>query len=93
MDRLTQISAQTSPNKTSATAVQRISQKSPDDVVITAVYRTALTKGRKGGFKDTSSAEILAGLLKGLIRKSGIDPSLIEDFVVGNCLNVGSGAT
>lgn len=91
MERLNNISNQVLPNNTSAK--DSISQKHPDDVVITAAYRTAHTKGGKGGFKDTTSAEILAGLLQGLIKKSGIDPSLIGDLVVGNVLNPGAGAT
>lgn len=93
MERLAQISSQVSSNQTSAGAVDKISQKHPDDVVITAAYRTALTKGGKGGFKDTSSSEILAGLLRGLVERSGIDPSLIGDLAVGNVLAPGAGAS
>lgn len=93
MERLSNLSNQISPNKTSASAVDKISQKHPDDVVITAAYRTAMTKGGKGGLKDTSSSEILARLVAGLLEKSGIDPSLVGDFAVGNVLAPGAGAS
>lgn len=93
MDRLSQISNQVSPNQTSGAAVAKISQKHPNDVVITAAYRTAHTKGGKGGFRNTSSAELLAGLIQGVIAKSGIDPALVEDCAVGNVLNYGAGAS
>ncbi|KAF5102750.1 hypothetical protein D0Z00_000242 [Geotrichum galactomycetum] len=93
MERLSQLSNQISPNATSSAAIDQLSQKHPDDVVITAAYRTAHTKGGKGGFKDTTSAEILAELLKGLLERTKIDPSLIGDLVVGNVLNPGAGAT
>lgn len=32
--------------------VTRVGVKSPEDVVVVSALRTALTKGRKGGFKD-----------------------------------------
>lgn len=91
MERLAQISNQVSPSNTSS-AVDKISQKHPDDVVIIAAYRTALTRGGKGGFKNSESAEILAGLLKGLVEKTGIDPAAINEVAVGNVLQPGAGA-
>ena len=33
--------------------VTKVGVKSPEDVVVVSALRTALTKGRKGGFKDT----------------------------------------
>jgi len=68
-------------------------QKNPDDVVVTCALRTALTKGGRGGFKDTAAADLLAGIFKGVIEKSKIDPSLVEDIAVGNVLAPGGGAT
>lgn len=60
---------------------------------MTAALRTALTKGGKGGFKDTPSADLLAGALKSLLERSKIDPSLVEDIAVGTVLAPGGGAT
>lgn len=68
-------------------------EKHPDDVVVTCALRTAITKGGKGGFKDTAAADLLHGVFKSLISRSGIDPSLVEDIAVGTVLAPGGGAT
>jgi len=70
-----------------------ILRKNPDDIVVTAALRTAITKGGKGGFKDTDAADLLVGAFKALIERSGIDPSKVEDIAVGSVLPPGSGAT
>lgn len=59
-------------------------QKTPDDVVITLAIRTPLTKGFKGGFKDTSLDYIVYSLLKKVVEKSHIDPHMVEDICLGN---------
>ncbi|OJI97266.1 hypothetical protein ASPVEDRAFT_24235 [Aspergillus versicolor CBS 583.65] len=64
--------------------VAAITQKNPDDVVITLSLRTPLTKARKGGFKDTDLDYIVYALLKEVIAKSQIDPALVEDVCLGN---------
>lgn len=61
--------------------------------MITCALRTALTKGGRGGFKDTPAQDLLAGVLRGLIERSGIDPSVVEDIHVGTVLAPGGGAT
>jgi acetyl-CoA acyltransferase 1 len=68
-------------------------EKHPDDIVVTAALRTAITKGGKGGFKDTPGADLLVGAFKSLLERSGIDPNLVEDIAVGNVLAPGGGAT
>lgn len=68
-------------------------EKHPDDVVVTAALRTPITKGGKGGFKDTAGADLLHGAFVNLIQRSGIDPSLVEDIAVGCVLAPGGGAT
>ncbi|KAJ5899652.1 3-ketoacyl-CoA thiolase peroxisomal [Penicillium taxi] len=73
------------PN-TSIGAGNDITFKHPDDIVVTCALRSALTKGGKGGFKDTQAADLLAGVLKAVIEKSGIDPKAIEDIAVGSVL-------
>ncbi len=60
---------------------------------MTAALRTAITKGGKGGFKDTPASDLLAGVFKALIVRSQIDPSLVEDISVGSVLPPGGGAT
>lgn len=58
--------------------------KNPEDVVVTLAIRTPLTKGFKGGFKDTSLDYIVYSVLKQLVERSQIDPALIEDVCLGN---------
>ncbi|KIX05324.1 uncharacterized protein Z518_06196 [Rhinocladiella mackenziei CBS 650.93] len=79
--RLGSIFSHLSPAKTGVSA---ITQKNPDDIVITLAIRTPLAKGKKGGFKDTDLDFIVYALLKQVIEKSRIDPSLVEDICLGN---------
>ncbi|SPO05034.1 probable Acetyl-CoA acyltransferase [Cephalotrichum gorgonifer] len=92
MDRLSQISSQLT-GKSSPAGREKILQKNPDDVVVTACCRTAFTKGGRGGFKDTAAADLVVGVLSAIIARSGIDPSNIEDIAVGTVLAPGGGAT
>ncbi|KAJ5914342.1 hypothetical protein N7504_003225 [Penicillium tannophilum] len=71
-------------------AKQRLLAKNPDDVVITYLARTPLTKARKGGLKDTSIDTLLISLLTTVRENSKIDPNLVEDVSVGNCLAPGA---
>lgn len=87
--RLTQVASHIGAPKGSSA----ITDKNPDDIVVTCALRSALTKGGKGGFKDTAAADILAGVFKGVIDRSGIDPNLVEDISVGTVLAPGGGAT
>ncbi|KAF1991939.1 beta ketoadipyl CoA thiolase, TH1 [Aulographum hederae CBS 113979] len=72
---------------------QALLQKNPDDIVITCALRTPITKGGKGGFKDTAGADLLHSAFTSLISRSGIDPKLVEDIAVGCVLAPGGGAT
>ncbi|KAI8974569.1 thiolase [Trametes punicea] len=63
------------------------------DVVIVAAVRSAITKAKKGGFKDTRPEEILSGVLRAVYTKAGVNPALIGDITVGNVLPAGGGAT
>ncbi len=60
---------------------------------MTAALRSPITKGGKGGFKDTPASDLLVGTLKALLVRSQIDPSLVEDIAVGSVLAPGGGAT
>ncbi|KAH8817344.1 Thiolase, N-terminal domain-containing protein [Xylogone sp. PMI_703] len=67
--------------------LSEVLQKNPDDVVITLALRTPLTRGFKGGFKDTEFISIVYELLKVVREKAGFDPNLIEDICIGNVAN------
>ncbi|KAK7418567.1 3-ketoacyl-CoA thiolase with broad chain length specificity [Neonectria punicea] len=92
MDRITQIGGQISGNPT-AGGRDKILEKRPDDIVVTACCRSAFTKGGKGGFKDTHASDLMAGVLKDIIVRSKINPALVEDLCVGTVLAAGGGAT
>ncbi|OIW32672.1 thiolase [Coniochaeta ligniaria NRRL 30616] len=65
-------------------AVSQITQKNPDDIVITLAVRTPLAKAHKGGFKDTSLEYMVMALLKEVRERSNLDPALVEDICLGN---------
>ncbi|KAJ6189275.1 hypothetical protein N7519_004183 [Penicillium mononematosum] len=89
--RLSQVSSHFGPGGKKGAAA--ITEKHPDDIVVTCALRTALTKGGKGGFKDTAGADLLAGVFKAVLNKSGVDPSTVQDIAVGSVLAPGGGAT
>ncbi|CAO3671909.1 unnamed protein product [Rhizopus stolonifer] len=88
--RLQQVSSHLAPSDQIA---NKVGVKSPEDIVIVGALRTAITRARKGGFKDTLPEEMLAGVLKGLIEQTKVDPAIVNDIVVGNVLPPGGGAT
>ncbi|CAM1510884.1 Fc.00g083970.m01.CDS01 [Cosmosporella sp. VM-42] len=65
-------------------AINNIQSKNADDIVITLAVRTALTKAKKGGFKDTSLEYLVYALLKEVKERSNLDPALVEDVCLGN---------
>ncbi|EKM50350.1 uncharacterized protein PHACADRAFT_178902 [Phanerochaete carnosa HHB-10118-sp] len=84
--------AQKLSNIAGTSAKARVTAPNDNDVVIVAAVRSALTKGKRGGFKDTRPEEILCEVLRAVYRKAGVDPALIEDVAVGNVLPPGGGA-
>ena len=60
---------------------------------MTCALRTPITRGGKGGLKDTAAADLLVHTLVSLVSRSNIDPSLVEDIAVGSVLPPGGGAT
>ena len=84
------MSLQTSTTVSPAKA--KILAKRPDDVVIVSAIRTAITKARKGPFKDTYPEHLLSHVLRAAYASVHLDPKLIEDISVGNVLSAGGGA-
>ncbi|KIM38401.1 hypothetical protein M413DRAFT_20051 [Hebeloma cylindrosporum] len=76
-----------------SSAKAAILQKNDNDVVIVTAVRSAITKGKKGGFKDTKPELILSHVLRAAYSKANLDPKLIEDISVGNVLPPGGGAS
>lgn len=55
--------------------------------------RTAMTKAKKGGLRDTAVEVLLSAVIKAVVEESKIDPTKIEDICVGNVLGPGASAT
>src|SRR5215475_9820826 len=54
------------------------------DTVICAPIRTAV--GRYGGvFKDVQAAALGAAVISAVVRRTGVDPELIDDVIFGQC--------
>lgn len=45
-----------------------------------------MTKSKRGAQKDTPIEAMLKPVLKGVHEQANIDPKLVEDICVGNCL-------
>lgn len=64
---------------------------SDDDVVICAAVRTPITKGKRGGLKDTAPEYMLSIVLKEVAARANIKPELVQDIAVGNNSQPGAG--
>jgi len=88
MDRVGRISGHvTAP----APLANACAANSPDDIVICCAVRTPLTKSKKGGMSKMSPEDMLAPVMKALHERTGLDPKLVGDVQIGNCLMPGSG--
>jgi len=58
-----------------------------NDAVIVDVVRTASGRGKPGGaLSGVHPADLLAGVLRELVSRNGLDPALVED-VIGGCVS------
>ena len=65
----------------------------PEHAVIVDVVRTPVGRGKVGGgLSSVHPADLLAGQLEALVRRSDLDPALVEDVVVGCAQQVGEQA-
>jgi len=62
----------------------------PSDVVIVHACRTAITKAKKGAFKDTTPDDLLKAVFEHTLKSTKIDPKIIGDVVIGNVQTVGA---
>uniref|UniRef100_A0A5F8GLW4 acetyl-CoA C-acetyltransferase n=1 Tax=Monodelphis domestica TaxID=13616 RepID=A0A5F8GLW4_MONDO len=63
-----------------------------DDVVVVHGRRTAIGRGGRGGFKDTTPDELLSAVLSAVLRDVRLPPGELGDICVGNVLQPGAGA-
>ncbi|XP_039699241.1 3-ketoacyl-CoA thiolase, peroxisomal [Pteropus medius] len=67
-------------------------QVSAGDVVVVHGRRTAITRGGRGGFKDTTPDELLSAVLTAVLQDVKLSPTQLGDICVGNVLQPGAGA-
>ena len=65
-------------------------QITPNDAVICCALRTPLTRAKKGPLANATIEDLLAPLFKAVLIKTKLDPTLINDITIGNCLAPGS---
>lgn len=76
-----------------AKGLKSVLTKNPTDIVILSSLRTAVTRAKKGGFKDAYPEELLYHVLKAtLAANPKLDPSVIQDVSVGSVLQELGGA-
>ncbi len=56
---------------------------------VLAAYRTPGCKAKKGKFKDMRPDDLAAAALQGLLERTGIDPMLVEDVIMGSAFPEG----
>lgn len=73
--------------------LRQVLQKSPSDIVILSSLRTAITRAKKGGFKDAYPEELLTHVLRAtLAANPNLDASHIDDVAIGSVLQELGGA-
>ena len=71
----------------------KVGPKRDDDIVIIGMARTAMTRAKRGPQANTGIEAMLTPCLEAVAKQSGIDKAAVEDIIIGNVLNPGSGAT
>ena len=61
-----------------------------DQAVILSTARTAIGKAYRGSFNDTDAPTLASFSIKASIEKAGLDPSEIEDVILGAAVQQGS---
>ncbi|HEX7016040.1 MAG TPA: acetyl-CoA C-acyltransferase [Cyclobacteriaceae bacterium] len=57
------------------------------DAYITAGYRTAVGKAKRGGFRFTRPDDLAADVIRHLLRSvPGLEPHMVDDLIVGNAV-------
>src|SRR3954452_20420088 len=59
-----------------------------DDVVIVEAVRTPIGR-RNGSLKDVRPDELMALVLSEVVRRAGVDPSIVDDVILGCVAQVG----
>jgi len=60
------------------------------EAVIVSTARTPIGRAYRGAFNDTQAQELAAHVVAEAVRRAGVDPSEVEDVVLGAALQQGS---
>ncbi|KAM5280563.1 3-ketoacyl-CoA thiolase A, peroxisomal isoform 2-T2 [Ctenodactylus gundi] len=83
---------ESSPTLQAAQCLSSFPRASPADVVVVHGRRTAIGRGGRGGFKDTTPDELLSAVLTAVLQDVKLRPEQLGDISVGNVLQPGAGA-
>lgn len=86
--RISQVASHLDPRTWSGKGLASAQLQNDSDVVIVASTRTPYCKAFKGGLKDTPFDILCLETFKAILAQSDIDPTIIQDVVVGNVRNV-----
>ncbi|KAK0256007.1 hypothetical protein B0A54_00946 [Friedmanniomyces endolithicus] len=67
-----------------ASPLDTITQKNPDDIVITLAIRTPMCRYQTGSLSDTPLDALVLKILEQVRLRSSLDPALVEDICLGN---------
>lgn len=60
------------------------------EAVIVSTVRTPIGKAYRGAFNDTTTPTLAAPVIKEAIRRANVEPSEIDDLIMGAALQEGS---
>ena len=60
------------------------------DAVIVSTARTALGKSYRGALNNTHSVDMAGYVIEHAVKRAGIDPSLVEDVILGATFHEGA---
>lgn len=87
MDRLSVLSKHLTPSPAPSNpegiARGDVNASMEEDIVIVSALRTPIGKARRGSFKDTKPDQLLSAVFKATFEKTGLDPKLVGDMVIG----------
>ncbi|KAL8281224.1 hypothetical protein RQP46_006258 [Phenoliferia psychrophenolica] len=62
--------------------LEKLRVQRDDDVVVCCAVRSPLGKANSGSLKDTAPDMLLHQVLEGLLERTGVDPTLVEDVSI-----------
>lgn len=86
--RISQVASHFDPRSWSGKGLAAATAQNDSDVVIVASTRTPYCKAFKGGLKDTPFDILCLETFKAILAQADVDPTIIQDVVVGNVRNV-----